>query len=222
MCDYSLKIHYYTEDLSVPYRYSSSKSPPGFLNLNRHICWAVLKRVIQKGTRLNSKIVNNNKRKENWYWRHRLTGRRSAPRLILDSGDPPPPPKTRRGGCRRSLTALGGRYPLCDEGGQRSSGVKKSHHPLLPLGILLWTHTLHCKDTIQKIRNKYSQKRNCTTPVPIHAFVFLWVIYIFPQSVCLFCCKKIGGPIMGVYWSLEDTWIWKLGLRPRNSFSRKT
>ncbi len=25
---------------------------------------------------------------------------------------------------------------------------------------------------------------------------FLWTIYILPRSVCLFCCRKIGGPIV--------------------------
>jgi hypothetical protein len=37
-------------------------------------------------------------------------------------------------------------------------------------------------------------------------------------SVCLFCCRKICGPILGIYKSLTDTWMWKLGLRRRNSF----
>ncbi len=72
---------------------------------------------------------------------------------------------------------------------------------------------LHCKETIPKIRKKYSQKRNCAVSVPICTFLFLWAIYIFPRSVCLFCCRKICGPIMGIYKSLTDTWMWKLGLR---------
>ncbi len=65
---------------------------------------------------------------------------------------------------------------------------------------------LHCKDTVPKIGNIYSQKRNCATTVPIPTFMFLWEIYIFPWLVG----------------SLTDTWMWKLGLGPRNSFSRNT
>ncbi len=57
---------------------------------------------------------------------------------------------------------------------------------------------------------------------PISAFMCLWEIYIFPCSVCLFCNRKICGPILGIYKSLTDTWMWKLGLRPRNSFSGNT
>ncbi len=31
--------------------------------------------------------------------------------------------------------------------------------------------------------------------------------------------SRIGRPIVGIYKSLEDTWMWTLGLRPRYSFS---
>ncbi len=34
---------------------------------------------------------------------------------------------------------------------------------------------------------------------PISTFMCLWAIYIFPGSVCLFCCRKICGPILGIY-----------------------
>ncbi len=35
----------------------------------------------------------------------------------------------------------------------------------------------------------------------------------------IFSCSRIGRPIVGIYKSLTDTWMWKLGLRPCNSFS---
>ncbi len=81
---------------------------------------------------------------------------------------------------------------------------------------------VHCKDTIPKIRQKNPQKRNCAASFPISTFMCLSTIYIFPPSVCLFCCRKICGPILGMYKSLKDTWMWKFGLMPRNSFSGNT
>ncbi len=34
----------------------------------------------------------------------------------------------------------------------------------------------------------------------IPTLIYLWEIYIFPGSVCLFCCRKIcGPPILGIY-----------------------
>ncbi len=81
---------------------------------------------------------------------------------------------------------------------------------------------MYCKDTILKIRNKCSQKRNCTASVPISTVMCVWGIYIFPRSGCLFCWRKICGSILGIYKSITDTWMWKLGLRPHNPFSRNT
>ncbi len=49
--------------------------------------------------------------------------------------------------------------------------------------------------------------------------MFLWTIYLFPRLVCLFCCRKICGPIVGIYRSLTDTWMWKLR---RNVFRQCT
>ncbi len=44
--------------------------------------------------------------------------------------------------------------------------------------------------------------RNCAALFPIPTFTYLWAIYIFPGSVCLFGCRKIGRPILGIYKSL--------------------
>ncbi len=49
---------------------------------------------------------------------------------------------------------------------------------------------LHYKDKIPIFQNKYSQKRNIGVSVPIYTFMRLWVIYIFQQSVWLFCWRK--------------------------------
>ncbi len=54
----------------------------------------------------------------------------------------------------------------------------------------------------------YSQKWNCATSFRIPTFMYLWAIYIFPGSVYLFGCSKIGGPILGIHKSLTDTWMW--------------
>jgi hypothetical protein len=35
----------------------------------------------------------------------------------------------------------------------------------------------------------------------------------------IFSCSRIGRPIAGIYKALTDSQMWKLGLRPRNSFS---
>ncbi len=60
---------------------------------------------------------------------------------------------------------------------------------------------------------------SCLSPnFHIHVHVYLSDFhFIFP--VCLFCYRKICGRILGIYKSLTDTWMWKLGMRPRNSFS---
>ncbi len=43
-------------------------------------------------------------------------------------------------------------------------------------------------------------------PAPAIIFTFMWLlaIYLFPQLVCLFCCREICGPIWGIYKSLTD------------------
>ncbi len=45
---------------------------------------------------------------------------------------------------------------------------------------------------------------------PIPTFMYLWAIYIFPGSVCLFGCSKIGRLILGIYKPFTESWMWKL------------
>ncbi len=47
----------------------------------------------------------------------------------------------------------------------------------------------------------------------IHVFVSRIVPHIFLQQ------NTVCRPIVWIYKSLTDTWMWKLGLRPRNSFT---
>ncbi len=88
--------------------------------------------------------------------------------------------------------------------------------------FLFSVQEVHCKEKKPKLRNKYFQKRNCAVTVPISTFLCLWANYIFPRSICLCCYRKICEPILGIYKSLTDKWMWKLGLRPRNSQKRST
>ncbi len=48
-----------------------------------------------------------------------------------------------------------------------------------------------------------------------------FIQYRFPRLVCQFCCRKICGPILGIAHRHMNV-VWKLGLRPRNSFSGNT
>jgi hypothetical protein len=71
------------------------------------------------------------------------------------------------------------------------------------------------KQYVLETGNKYSQKRNCTATVLISTFACLSAICIFPQSICVFCCKERCGPTLGIYKSITDTTMRKFWDRGR-------
>ncbi len=52
-----------------------------------------------------------------------------------------------------------------------------------------------------------------------HSCVFERFILYIPRVSLHISSSRTGRPIVGIYNSLTDTWMWKLGLRPRYSFS---
>jgi hypothetical protein len=80
--------------------------------------------------------------------------------------------------------------------------------------IVAWNMgSLHA--TLYRKLEKNSQKGNCAASVLFSTFIYLWAIYLFPRSVCLFGCRKIGGSIIVVYkWEYGPTiphWLWNMG-----------
>jgi hypothetical protein len=60
--------------------------------------------------------------------------------------------------------------------------------------------------TMPKIRNKYSQERNCAATIQIiHIHVSESDLYTCSCDRSAFLYRKIGGPTVGIYRSLLDT-----------------
>ncbi len=78
------------------------------------------------------------------------------------------------------------------------------------LNILFSSYIFYKKITLTHCTENsiyvFPEMKLCDLPIP--TFLYLWAIYIFPGSVCLFGCSKIGRPFLGIYKSLTDTWMW--------------
>jgi hypothetical protein len=58
----------------------------------------------------------------------------------------------------------------------------------------------HCKN----LKQIFPEKELCGLSPNSYIHVSVSYLYI-PQSVCLFFCRKIGGPIVGINKSFTDT-----------------
>jgi hypothetical protein len=78
-----------------------------------------------------------------------------------------------------------------------------------PLNIMTASYSLQRKSHLFIHRKGISH---------VHIHVSVIDLYIPRIAVHTFSCSRIGRPIVGIYKSPIDTWMWKLGLWPRNSF----
>ncbi len=69
--------------------------------------------------------------------------------------------------------------------------------------------------TATKIPFMYSYSGNCAASVPI-SHSFFSERFIYSQDRSTYSCSRIGRPILGIYKSITDLWMWKLGWWPRN------
>ncbi len=78
----------------------------------------------------------------------------------------------------------------------------------------------YCIFTATAVPFIYSFSGNSAASAPIPTFMCLWAIYTYiPRIGPHISSSRKGRPIVGIYNSLIDTWMWKLGLRLQYSFS---
>ncbi len=98
--------------------------------------------------------------------------------------------------------------------------LMRIHNPARPSPSPINILVLHCKDKIPKFRNKMfpeKEYRGLSPNFHIHASVSDLYISTIGLTILL---EEIYRPILGLYKSLTDTWMWKLGLTPRYSQKR--
>jgi hypothetical protein len=79
-------------------------------------------------------------------------------------------------------------------------------------------NTLH-RQNAENLKQIFPGKEYRGLSPNFHIHVSVSELYI-PTMGLPFLLEEISGPIMGIYKSLTDTLMWKLGLRLRNSQKR--
>ncbi len=75
--------------------------------------------------------------------------------------------------------------------------------------------TPNCKEPILKIGTNISRKEKPRPHVPMATFMYKWAIYIFPRSICLFCCRKYVDRSWEYINCLQTCLNVEMGLSPR-------
>ncbi len=110
-------------------------------------------------------------------------------------------PTRRRSSNSRSGSSPSGSWRSVEKGGGSIEQIQ-----IRPLCFLIGESRCSVH-TAKKIRFMYSQKEDCAIsfPMSMHSSFCERFTYIFPRSVHLYCCSKIGRPFVRIYKSLTDT-----------------
>jgi hypothetical protein len=83
----------------------------------------------------------------------------------------------------------------------------------------LWQRAALQRQNAENLKQIFSEKEYRGLSPNFHIHVSLSELYI-PTMGLPVLLEEICGLIVGIYKSLKDTWMWKLGLRPRYSQKR--
>jgi hypothetical protein len=102
----------------------------------------------------------------------------------------------------------------------RSGIILLLYIPIFVILIYSMSGKAHCKEPIPKNSNQiFPEKKLRCHSSNLHIHVSVSDIYI-PTTDLPILLLEICVPILGIYKSLTNTRMWKLGLRPRNSQKR--